>query len=105
MEEIILYFISLIGCIIFAWSGYILGKEHHETPEISKTNELPNTVKLWDVGWEFANDMVVYRVHVYGYIYINDEKIRVIIKTFSDEDMDYNIRCAEELIDKITERI
>ena len=104
MEHLIILFFLITGCIISAWSGYELGKTVNKANEITEPQILPNTVRLYNVGWEFVNDMVVYRVHVYGYIYINDDKIRLIIKTFSDEDMDYNIRCAEELIDKITER-
>lgn len=104
MEEMIIFFILTVGCIISAWSGYELGKKVNKTNEITEPQILPNTVRLWNVGREYANDVVVYRINVYGYIYINGDKIRVIIKTFSDEDINYNIRCAEELIDKITER-
>ena len=101
MEEMIIFFIITVGCIIFAWSGYELGKKVNKTKEITEPQILPNTVRLWNVGWEI---FLTYRVHVYGYIHINDDKIRVIIKSFYDKDVNYNIRCAEEFIDKITER-
>lgn len=103
MEEIIIFFISLIGFIIFAWSGYELGKKVNKAPEIPEPQILPDTVRLWEIDWEFASDMVVHRVNVYGYIYLNSEKIKLIIRQFTDDDMSYNIRCAEELIDKICE--
>lgn len=105
MGYLIIYFISLIGFIIFAWSGYELGKKANKSPEIPERLKLPDKVRFWGVRWEFASDMVVRRVNVYGYVYINSEKIKVIIRSFTDDDMGYNIRCAEELIDKICERI
>lgn len=105
MANIIVFSICIIGYIIFAWSGYELGKKANKSPEIPERLTLPDKVRLWEVRWEFASDMVAHRVNVYGYVYINSEEIKVIIKTFSDDDMGYNIRCAEELIDKICERI
>ena len=105
MANIIVFSICIIGYIIFAWSGYELGKKVNKSPEIPEQLTLPDKVRFWGIRWEFASDMVVRRVNVYGYVYINSEKIKVIIRTFSDDDMDYNIRCAEELIDKIYERI
>lgn len=105
MEKLIDFFTVIASCAIFTWIGFKIGKEPNKSPDIPERLTLPDTVRLWDVDWEYANDMVVHRVNVYGYVYINSEEIKAIIKTFSDDDMDYNIRCAEELIDKIYERI
>ena len=105
MEKLIDFFIVIASCAIFTWLGFKIGKEPNKSPDIPERLTLPDKVRLWEVRWEFASDMVVRRVNVYGYVYINSEAIKVIIKTFSDDDMGYNIRCAEELIDKICERI
>ena len=82
----------LIGCAISYYFGYNMYKINFKGSD--------EQFKITSVGWRYIDAAQNFGVMVVALL---DNGEEIIIKEFRDDDMEYNILCARELIEKIKE--
>ena len=82
----------LICCAISYYFGYNMYKINFKGSD--------NPFKITSVGWRYIDAAQNFGVMVVALL---DNGEEIIVKEFRDDDMEYNILCARELIEKIKE--
>ena len=87
----------LIGCAISYYFGYNMYKINFRGSD--------EQFKITSVGWRYIDMAHEPLTQNFGVMVVAllDNGEEIIVKEFRDDDMEYNILCARELIEKIKE--
>ena len=85
----------LIGCAISYYFGYNMHKINFKGSD--------EQFKITSVGWRYTSDKDAVQNLFVMVVALLDNGEEIIVKEFRDDDMEYNILCARELIEKIKE--
>lgn len=85
----------LIGCAISYYFGYNMYKINFKGSD--------EQFKITSVGWRYTCDKDAVQNLFVMVVALLDNGEEIIVKEFRDDDMEYNILCARELIEKIKE--